>query len=107
MSLPAQVAVPQLTPGEVVTINTRRAEPGNDARPIGHRRRSAGRILVVRRFFLRPRHAGLPEQLASAPVETQHRTEALGLDGLSHENSASPYDRSGAAAVGQRQAPAD
>src|SRR5712692_8015000 len=107
MHLPAQVAMPQLTSSEIVTIDTRRTKPRDDAPSVGHGRRSAGWILVARRFLLRPGDAGLPEQFARAPVETEHGAAALGVDGLSDENPPAPHDGGGIAAVRQRHAPGD
>src|SRR5258706_8080708 len=102
-----QVAVPQFAPGEVITIDTRGAEPGNDALPISRGRRSAWRILVGCLFRLRPGDAGLPEQFASAPLETGYRAPAPGIDGLSDEDATVPNDRRGTATVGQRHTPGD
>src|SRR5262245_34247441 len=95
MHLLAQVTAPQLTPCCIVTIDTRRAEPGDDTLPISRRRRSARGIVVVGRFFVCPGDTRLPEQLAGAPVETHHRTPVLGSDGLSDEDPRVPNDGRG------------
>ena len=76
-----QVATPQLMADEVVTIHTRRAEPGDDALPIRHGRRRARRIRIARRFLLRPGDAGLPEQLA-IPHNAIKRIYSGGASGI-------------------------
>src|SRR6185436_6914516 len=107
MRLPAQVAVPQLAPIEVVAMNPRRAEPSDDAPTVGHGRRSAGRIVVVGRFLLSPGDAGLPEQFSRAPVKTHYRAPALRNNGLSDEDESAPHGGGGVAAFWQQHAPAD
>ena len=91
--LAAEVAPPQLMAGQVVTINTGGAEPGDHAFAIRHGRGAARRIRFAALLLLRPNRSRLPQQLAVAAPETHDPAQVVFLDGLSDENLVAPNDR--------------
>src|SRR5262249_4132455 len=92
--LPAQIAMPQFTSTQVITIHARRPKPRHDALPVRYRRRRTRRVIWRRLFpLLRSfaRWAGGPKQLSTAPIQAHHRAPVL--DRLRDENPFLPNNR--------------
>src|SRR5262245_8065769 len=78
VALLAEIAMPKLSPVQVVTIHSRGTEPGDHALAISDRRRSAIGVGFVRWVFSGRRDSRLPEQFAFFAVKA-HDRQALFL----------------------------
>src|SRR2546430_13615335 len=78
MFLFSKFAMPNLAAIKIVCVKAGRAEPGDHALAIRHRRCGAIRIIVVGQFIFASVDSGLPKPLASGFVEAHESASRAG-----------------------------
>src|SRR5262249_18756172 len=94
-------------PLHVVSEQSCRSEPGDDQVPVSDGGGRSVRVRGMSELRLIVGYAGLPEQLATRPVETHERSAVLIFDCLGYKDAVFPDYRSRIARFGKRDAPRD